>query len=32
MSHSHDQPKWKFDGVRVVHSNELDINTARRPA
>ena len=23
--------KWKFDGVRVVHSNELDINTAQTP-
>ena len=29
--HSHDKPKWKFDGVRVVHSNELDINTAQTP-
>ena len=26
-----DKPKWKFDGVRVVHSNELDINTAQTP-
>ena len=26
-----DQPKWKFDGVRVVHGNELDINTAQTP-
>ena len=25
--HDHDEPKWKYDGVRVVHSNELDINT-----
>ena len=24
-------PKWKFDGVRVVHSNELDINTPQTP-
>src|ERR1700741_233916 len=24
-------PKWKFDGVRVVHSNELDINPAQTP-
>ena len=23
--------KWKFDGVRVVHANELDINTAQTP-
>ena len=23
--------KWKFDGVRVVHSNELDINTPQTP-
>jgi uncharacterized RmlC-like cupin family protein len=23
--------KWKFTGVRVVHSNELDINTAQTP-
>jgi len=22
-------PQWKFDGVRVVHANELDINTAQ---
>ena len=30
--HSHDhEPKWKFQGVRVVHSNELDINTAQTP-
>ena len=30
--HSHDhEPKWKFHGVRVVHSNELDINTAQTP-
>ena len=26
-----DKPKWKFDGVRVVHANELDINTAQTP-
>jgi len=25
------KPKWKFDGVRVVRSNELDINTAQTP-
>ena len=29
--HHHDEPKWKLDGVRVVHSNELDINTAQTP-
>src|SRR5262245_65125560 len=23
--------KWKFDGVRVVHGNELDINTPQTP-
>ena len=23
--------KWKFDGVRVVHSNELDVNTPQTP-
>ena len=23
--------QWKFDGVRVVRSNELDINTAQTP-
>ena len=23
--------KWKFTGVRVVHANELDINTAQTP-
>jgi uncharacterized RmlC-like cupin family protein len=29
-----DQPaesRWKFHGVRVVHANELDINTAQTP-
>ncbi|HXL75692.1 MAG TPA: mannose-6-phosphate isomerase, partial [Burkholderiales bacterium] len=25
------KPKWKHDGVRVVHSNELDINTPQTP-
>ena len=31
-SHDHDhEPKWKFHGVRVVHSNVLDINTAQTP-
>src|SRR5258707_731970 len=24
-------PKWKHHGVRVVHANELDINTAQTP-
>src|SRR5213082_4000833 len=23
--------KWKFDGVRVVHSNALDLNTPQTP-
>src|SRR5258707_13703385 len=23
--------KWKLDGVRVVHSGELDLNTAQTP-
>ena len=26
------ESRWRLDGVRVVHSNELDINTPRRPA
>ena len=26
------EPRWKFDGVRVVHSDQLDINTAQTPA
>jgi hypothetical protein len=26
------EPKWRHDGVRVVHSNELDINTPQTPA
>jgi len=25
------ESKWKHDGVRVVHSNELDINTPQTP-
>jgi uncharacterized RmlC-like cupin family protein len=25
------QPKWKQDGVRVVHADELDLNTAQTP-
>lgn len=25
------EPKWKFHGVRVVHGNELDTNTAQTP-
>ena len=24
-------PRWKFHGVRVVHANELDANTAQTP-
>ena len=36
MTHGHDTsrkdaPKWKFDGVRVVKSTELDLNTAQTP-
>ena len=30
MSSPSDQ-KWKFNGVRVVHGNELDLNTAQTP-
>ncbi len=30
MSHDH-TPKWKFEGVRVVRSSELDINTPQTP-
>ncbi len=26
------EPKWKYSGVRVVHANELDINTPQTPA
>src|SRR5438067_11795480 len=26
-----EKPKWKFDGVHVVHSNELDLNTPQTP-
>ena len=25
------EPRWRLDGVRVVHSNELDINTPQTP-
>ncbi len=25
------EARWRLDGVRVVHSNELDINTAQTP-
>jgi uncharacterized RmlC-like cupin family protein len=25
------ESKWKFHGVRVVHGNELDVNTAQTP-
>lgn len=25
------ESKWKFQGVRVVHAGELDINTAQAP-
>jgi uncharacterized RmlC-like cupin family protein len=29
--HSHDEPKWKRDGVRVIPGNSLDPNTAQTP-
>ena len=25
------KPRWRLDGVRVVHSGELDINTPQTP-
>ncbi len=25
------KPRWRLDGVRVVHSNDLDINTPQTP-
>jgi hypothetical protein len=25
------ETKWKYHGVRVVHGNELDVNTAQTP-
>ena len=25
------ESRWKFHGVRVVHANELDVNTAQTP-
>ena len=28
---SESESKWKFHGVRVVHANELDTNTAQTP-
>ena len=40
MSNGHDhdhqhgdaaEPHWKFHGIRIVHGNELDINTAQTP-
>lgn len=33
MSHDHspEAPPWKLDGVRVVRSNELDLNTPQTP-
>ena len=31
MTDKHEAPRWKFDGVRVVKSTELDINTAQTP-
>jgi len=29
--HSHHEPKWKHDGVRVIPGNQLDPNTAQTP-
>jgi len=26
-----DKPRWRLDGVRVVHANELDVNTPQTP-
>ena len=26
------ETKWRLHGVRVVHANELDANTRKRPA
>ena len=31
MTHDHDHPKWKHDGVRVVPGNQLDPNTPQSP-
>ena len=31
MSTEVEQDKWKYDGVRVVKSGELDTNTAQTP-
>ena len=31
MTDKHEAPRWKFDGVRVVKSTELDINTPQTP-
>ena len=28
---NHDDVRWRLDGVRVVRSSELDINTAQTP-
>jgi uncharacterized RmlC-like cupin family protein len=25
------ESKWRYHGVRVVHGNELDVNTAQTP-
>jgi len=29
--HSHHEPKWKHDGVRVIPGSQLDPNTAQTP-
>ena len=31
MPHDHDESHWKYHGIRIVHSDELDINTAQTP-
>ena len=33
MPHDHadHESRWKYHGIRIVHSNELDINTAQTP-
>ena len=31
MTDQSTESKWKFHGVRVVHANELDVNTAQTP-
>jgi len=31
MSNSETKPDWKYCGVRIVHANELDMNTPQTP-